>query len=336
MTRHVDQLAAHVRRLGNDDLNELLVQLPTPASPPWSRSPWPGRSAGRAGAAVRAGPRRGRLDGGGRCAPPAAGHPDPRPRPGRPGGLAGLDPGRRPGPLIGASAGGGAGDAAAALAWVTPASGARCLALAAHVRALDDLELNDLLVELPVTGSTRCWRPPSSRRGRRHDRRPSAVPAAARSSRPSEFYRRRRGRRLSPYCQPCTRAASREARSRRRQDPAAAEQLRAVDRARQRRRRALGGQGGAAGDRPAGAAASGPGGGVAVLVVVTVLAALAAPHARRSAAWSPATCRPSARRSRLVRRGRRGRPGRSPSPLASGASPTAGAPKAPTPSTARG
>ena len=31
-----------------------------------------------------------------------------------------------------------------------PASGARCLVLAAHVRALDDLELNDLLVELPV------------------------------------------------------------------------------------------------------------------------------------------------------------------------------------------
>jgi hypothetical protein len=61
------------------------------------------------------------------------------------------------------------------------------------------------------------------------------------------FYRRRRGRRLSPYCQSCTRAVSGEARRRRRQDPAAAEQLRAVDRARQRRRRALGGQG--SGDR---------------------------------------------------------------------------------------
>jgi hypothetical protein len=41
-------------------------------------------------------------------------------------------------------------DAVGALAWVTPASGARCLVLAAHVRALDDVELNDLLVELPV------------------------------------------------------------------------------------------------------------------------------------------------------------------------------------------
>ena len=59
-----------------------------------------------------------------------------------------------------------------------------------------------------------------------------------------EFYRRRGGRRLSPYCQPCSRAASRQARTRRRQDPPTAAELRAVDRARQRRRRVLGGQGG--------------------------------------------------------------------------------------------
>ena len=58
-----------------------------------------------------------------------------------------------------------------------------------------------------------------------------------------QFYRRRGGRRLSPYCQLCSRAASREAGSRR-QNPAAAEDLRAVDRARQRRCRALGGQDG--------------------------------------------------------------------------------------------
>ena len=51
------------------------------------------------------------------------------------------------------------------------------------------------------------------------------------------FYRRRRGRRLSSYCQPCTRAASR-------QEPATAVQLRVVDRVRQRRHRALGRQGG--------------------------------------------------------------------------------------------
>ena len=59
-----------------------------------------------------------------------------------------------------------------------------------------------------------------------------------------EFYRRRRDRRLSSYCQPCMRAASREAQRRRRLDAAAAEGLRAVDRVRQRRRRARGGQGG--------------------------------------------------------------------------------------------
>jgi hypothetical protein len=59
-----------------------------------------------------------------------------------------------------------------------------------------------------------------------------------------QFYRRRGGRRLSPYCQPCTRTASKEARRQRRQDLAAAGLLRAVDRARQRRRRTLGRQGG--------------------------------------------------------------------------------------------
>jgi hypothetical protein len=56
-----------------------------------------------------------------------------------------------------------------------------------------------------------------------------------------EFYRRRRTR-LSSYCRSCQRAATRRARDRRRQDPATADQLRAVDRVRQRRHRALGDQ----------------------------------------------------------------------------------------------
>jgi recombinational DNA repair protein (RecF pathway) len=55
----------------------------------------------------------------------------------------------------------------------------------------------------------------------------------------SAFYRRRGGARSSPYCQPCTQAASRQARHRHRQEPASAEQLRAVDRTRQGRRRTL-------------------------------------------------------------------------------------------------
>jgi hypothetical protein len=59
-----------------------------------------------------------------------------------------------------------------------------------------------------------------------------------------QFYRRRHGRRLSAYCQPCQQATAHLARTRRRQDPAAAEQLRAVDRARQRRHRTQGPSGG--------------------------------------------------------------------------------------------
>jgi hypothetical protein len=59
-----------------------------------------------------------------------------------------------------------------------------------------------------------------------------------------QFYRRRRGRRLSSYCQPCSRAAALEAGRRRRQDPASVRLLRVVDRTRPRRRRALGCQGG--------------------------------------------------------------------------------------------
>jgi hypothetical protein len=54
-----------------------------------------------------------------------------------------------------------------------------------------------------------------------------------------QFYRRQRTR-LSSYCRSCQRAAARLARDRRRQEPTAVDQLRAVDRARQRRHRALG------------------------------------------------------------------------------------------------
>jgi hypothetical protein len=61
-----------------------------------------------------------------------------------------------------------------------------------------------------------------------------------------EFYRQRT--RLSSYCRSCQRAAARLARDRRRQDPAAVEEVRAVDRVRQRRHRALGGQDPAGGD----------------------------------------------------------------------------------------
>ena len=63
----------------------------------------------------------------------------------------------------------------------------------------------------------------------------------------AQFYRRRRTG-LSSYCRSCQLAAVRRGRDRRRQDPTAAEQLRAVDRTRQRRYRALGGQDPSGGD----------------------------------------------------------------------------------------
>jgi hypothetical protein len=56
-----------------------------------------------------------------------------------------------------------------------------------------------------------------------------------------QFYCRRRTR-LSSYCRSCQQGAVRRTRARRRQDPAAVDQLRAVDRARQRRHRTLGGR----------------------------------------------------------------------------------------------
>jgi hypothetical protein len=63
----------------------------------------------------------------------------------------------------------------------------------------------------------------------------------------SEFYRRQRTR-LSSYCRACQQATVRAACRRRRQDPAAVDQLRAVDRTRQRRHRHLGGQDPSGGD----------------------------------------------------------------------------------------
>jgi hypothetical protein len=53
-----------------------------------------------------------------------------------------------------------------------------------------------------------------------------------------EFYRRRNGG-LSPYCRVCQRIANQATQRRRRRDPAAAEQLRHLDRHRQQRHRDL-------------------------------------------------------------------------------------------------
>jgi hypothetical protein len=145
-----DELAAHVRRLGNHELNELLLQLPKasfaalvevalarpvlPAGLVLRFEPSPGVDGW---SVVACAPRR-RLgiltrdrDSGGRVVYRAW------TRAGDPVKLTGISSWRR------------RVDAAAALAWVTPASGARCLALAAHVRALPDAALHNLLRGLP-------------------------------------------------------------------------------------------------------------------------------------------------------------------------------------------
>jgi hypothetical protein len=154
MSARYRQLAAHVRGLSDDDLNDLLVDLPRhrftalvtialahPVIPVGLQARL--RSAAPAdGWTVLAGtPSR-------PIGTVTRGHPD-----GQPSGRTGWRAWTRRGDPV--AIGGLAwwrrrADAAGALAWVTPASGARCLALAAHVRTLDDVALNDLLVELPV------------------------------------------------------------------------------------------------------------------------------------------------------------------------------------------
>jgi hypothetical protein len=147
------RLAAHVRRLPDDHLNDLLVDLPTDRFMALVEVALshPVNPAGLGVRLVSAAPAQGwRVLAG---APPrliglvARGWPDggsgrsgwrARTRRGEPVAIGGLCWWRR------------RTDAVGALAWVTPASGARCRVLAAHVRALEDLELNDLLVELPV------------------------------------------------------------------------------------------------------------------------------------------------------------------------------------------
>ena len=150
MTRQVDELARHVRRLGNHELNELLLQLPKatyaalvevalarpvlPAGLVLRFEPAPGLDGWMV---VACAPRRrlGTLvrdrEPSGRAAWRAWTRADD------PVQLAGVYWWRR------------RLDAGAALAWVTPVSGARCLALAAHVRALPDRQLHELLGGLP-------------------------------------------------------------------------------------------------------------------------------------------------------------------------------------------
>jgi hypothetical protein len=155
VSRQGDQLAAHLRRLGNHALNELLLQLPKPRFAALVRIALV-RPVLPAGLVLRfepiprvdgwlvvaCAPRRqlGTLtrhqDQGGRVAWRAW------TRAGDPVQVAGVGWWRR------------RLDAGLALAWVTPVSGARCLALAAYVRALPDGPLQDLLAACLATATT--------------------------------------------------------------------------------------------------------------------------------------------------------------------------------------
>jgi hypothetical protein len=155
------QLAAHVRALGDHDLNDLLVELPPgrfaalvdaaltypvhPAGLVFRFEPIPpaGSASGPPGwTVVACGPRRelGTVT--------REQVPNPTRRRARVAWRAFTRHGQ---PVTDGTGWAWARrtDAAAALAWATPASGARCLVLAAYVRALADDDLGDLLVELP-------------------------------------------------------------------------------------------------------------------------------------------------------------------------------------------
>ena len=152
MSARYRQLAAYVRRLADDDLNDLLVELPPDrfAALVEVAQAQPVSPAGLGVRLVSAAPAEGWMVLAG--APPrpigsvARGWPDgrsgrlgwrARTRQGKPVAIGGLCWWRR------------RADAVGALAWVTPASGARCVVLAAYVRALPDSALHQLLAGLP-------------------------------------------------------------------------------------------------------------------------------------------------------------------------------------------
>jgi hypothetical protein len=146
-----DPLAAHIRRLGNHDLNELLVRLDKPTFAALVDVAL-ARPVVPAGLVLRFERLHG-LDGWTvlACAPCRRLGTVVRSRDDDPAGrlawqawIAG-----RPVKAAGVSRWGRRREAVAALAWANPASGARCLALAAYIRGLADPELHELLRGLP-------------------------------------------------------------------------------------------------------------------------------------------------------------------------------------------
>jgi hypothetical protein len=148
--RDDDQLAAHIRRLGNHALNELLLQLPKPRFAALVQLALP-RPVLPAALVLRIEPTPGidrwRVVA---CAPrrqlgTLTRHQDPSGRVAWRAWTRAGDPVK----ITGGCCWRRRLDAATALAWVTPVSGAHCLALAAYVRALPDGQLHHLLAGLP-------------------------------------------------------------------------------------------------------------------------------------------------------------------------------------------
>jgi hypothetical protein len=166
VSRQGDQLAAHIRRLGNHALNELLVQLPKPRFASLVQTAL-ARPVLPAGLMLRFEPTPA-VDGLTvvACAPRRQ--------------LGTLTRQQGPGGRVVWRAWTRAGDpvqiggmcwwrrrldAATALAWVTPVSGARCLAVAAYVRALPDGKVQELLAGLPRDHYDRLVEAAFTRRG---------------------------------------------------------------------------------------------------------------------------------------------------------------------------
>jgi hypothetical protein len=150
VSRRDDQLAAHLRRLGNHALNELLLELPKPRFAALVERAL-ARPVLPAGLVLRFEPTP-TVDGWRvvACAPrrqlgTVTRHIDPSgrivwrawTRAGDPVQVGGVWGWRR------------RLDAGIAVAWVTPVSGARCLALAAYVRDLPGSQVQELLTGLP-------------------------------------------------------------------------------------------------------------------------------------------------------------------------------------------
>jgi hypothetical protein len=150
VTRQVDKLVRHVRRLGNHELNERLLELPKPCFAALVEAAL-ARPVLPAGLVLRFEPTSG-VDGWAvvACAPRRQLGTLTRDR--DPSGRVVYQASTRAGDpvqLSGISSWRRRGDAAVALAWAMPVSGARCLALAAHVRGLPDAAVHNLLRGLP-------------------------------------------------------------------------------------------------------------------------------------------------------------------------------------------